>query len=91
MKFNREVRPLEYYLTQVWEFMVQYEPNFPNDEARVRCITVVLEGEADNWLMVLHDADAEELYDFNFVVALRQLFEDPLADQRAKRRIKTIK
>lgn len=42
--------------------------------------------------MVLHDEDAEELHNFNeLMIAMRQQFEDPLADQRVKQRIRTIK
>lgn len=73
MKFNREARQLGYFLTEVWDFMAQYGPNFPNDEVRVHCITVALDGEAADWVPALHDANAKELHDFDdFMTALRQ-------------------
>lgn len=52
--------------------MVHYRPKFTDDEARVSCITVALEEEADDWVVMLHDADAKLLHDFNcFMTALR--------------------
>lgn len=84
-------RQFGYFLTQAWNFMVQHEPNFPDDEARVSYITLALEGEATNWVVYLHDAITEELHDFDyFMIALRQPFKDPLADWMVKSSIKVI-
>lgn len=92
VKFNRETKQLGFFLTQVWDFMEEYGLDLPSNQARVCYVTRALEGEAADWVMTLRDNDAEELHNFSFfMMALRQWFKDPLADWRARTRIRTIK
>lgn len=91
MKFRGEAEQLGYFLTQVWNFKVYHGPSFLDNKVKVNYITMALEGEVANWVVSLHNVGTEELYDFDyFMITLRQWFEDPLADQKAKTRIKTI-
>lgn len=72
VKFRGEAEQLGYFLTQVWNFMAHHGPSFRDDEAKINCITMVLEGEAANWVVSLHDAGTKELYDFDyFMITLR--------------------
>lgn len=53
---------------------------------------MAFEGEAAEWLVALHDDDPVELCHFDrFTAALKKQFEDPLANQKAQIRIKTLK
>lgn len=64
--FRGKAEQLSYFLTQVWNFMAHHGPSFLDDEAKVNCITMVLEGEVANWVVSLHDAGTKELYDFDY-------------------------
>lgn len=56
-------------LTQV-ELHGALQLNFPDNKARVNCITVALESEATNWVVALRDADAEKLHDFDYFMTV---------------------
>lgn len=58
----------------------------------MRIVTTALKGEAAEWMVALYDNDMAELCKSDrFMTVLRKPFEDPLADQKARLRIKTIR
>lgn len=72
--------------------MQEYMRDLPTKGARARVITLTLEGAAACWMVTLHNADGPELQNFNqLMTALRQRFEDPLANEKARDHIKTMK
>lgn len=74
---------------QVWSYMVEYGPEIPTGGAKVRCVTMALEGPAAQWMVILHNDNASELRNFNrFMTVLHKLFEDPLVDHKARDCIK---
>lgn len=64
--FRGKAEQLRYFLTQVWNFMAHHGLSFLDDEAKVNCMTVVLEGEVANWVISLHDVGTKEFYDFDY-------------------------
>lgn len=65
-------------------YMQEYGQELPSEGARVRVITLALEGARDRWMVTLHNANAPELQNFNcFMAVLRWRFEDPVADWKA--------
>lgn len=57
----------------------------------MRSLLKVLEGTVARWMVTLHNANAPELRNFNiFMMALRQRFEDLLADCRGRNHIKIM-
>lgn len=60
------------------------------EAACVRCVTVALEGAAAEWMVSLcNNAPQLRNYD-HFMGALRQHFEDPLAEHKARTQMKTL-
>lgn len=84
MKFNRDPQQLGFFLGHILTYMQVYRRTLPSEDARVRIVTLALEGAAACWMVTLHNSDAPELRKFNrFMLALRQHFEDHLANQKA--------
>lgn len=81
-----------FFLTQVLNYMEEYGRDIPTDCARIHIVQPTLDGIAADWVVDLYDTDAPELQNFNqFMFSLRGRFKDPLADRKARERIKTVK
>lgn len=62
--------------------MQEYGHKIPMEGARVRIVTLALEGGIARWMVTLHNVNALELRNFNrFMTALIWQFEDPLTDR----------
>lgn len=59
MKFNGEPQQLAHILTYVQE----YGQEIPTEGAKVRSVTLGLEGAIAHWMMTLHNVNAPKLYD----------------------------
>lgn len=72
--------------------MREYGPEITTESGKVRCVTMALGPRAvAQCMLALHNDDAPELRNFNqFMAVLCKRFEDPLADGKARDRIKTI-
>lgn len=91
IKFDGDPQQLGFFLAHVLTYMQVYGKSLPNN-AKIRVITLALEGTAAWWMVTLYNCNAPELWNFNhFMTALRHCFKDHLADQKAKDQIKTIK
>lgn len=89
VKFDGDPQRLGFFLVHVLIYMQKYGHEIPTEGAKLRVVTLALEGAAASWMVTLHNANAPELRNFNrFMTALRQRFEDPLADRKARDRIK---
>ncbi|XP_013929468.1 PREDICTED: neuralized-like protein 4 [Thamnophis sirtalis] len=90
VKFDGNLKKMGFFVAHVITYMQEYGCDFQN-RARVRVITLAMEGAA-RWMVTLQDADAPELQDFDwFMIALRQWFKDSLADRKARDHIKVVK
>lgn len=77
MKFDRDPQQLGFFLAHVFTYMQEYGHEIPTEGATAR------------WMVTLHNANSLEFRNFNqFMTAPR--FEDPLADYKARDRIKTV-
>lgn len=91
VKCNGSPQQLGFFLVQVWTYMVEYGSEIPTKEAKVRCVTMVLEGPAAQWMVFLHNDNSLELRNLNhFIAIFRKLLEDSLADCNARDHIKII-
>lgn len=61
IKYDGDPQNLGFFLSQVLTYMQEYGRNFPTQGARVRVVTLALEGAAARWMVTLHNADALEL------------------------------
>lgn len=92
MKYDGDPQQLGFFLAQVMSHMHEYGREIPSESGWVRFVTIALEHATACWMVTLHNADAPELQNFNhFMAALRQRFEDPLADQKARDSIKMVR
>uniref|UniRef100_A0ACB8EC51 Uncharacterized protein n=1 Tax=Sphaerodactylus townsendi TaxID=933632 RepID=A0ACB8EC51_9SAUR len=79
------------YHQGVGSYMEVHGSNFYLDRERVFEIGTWLRGEVDNWLVGLVEEDVPELYNLEqFLLALRQRFEDPLAEEKARGELKRL-
>lgn len=60
-KFDGDPEKLAFFLNQVWSHLDQYGEFYTDDEACVSAIGENLEGEAVEWVTLLHDEGAPEL------------------------------
>lgn len=91
MKFDRDSQQLRFFLAHILTYMQEYGPEIPTEGAKVRSVTLALEGATAHWMVTVHNANAPELRNFNqFITVLCQWFEDPLADCKARDCIKTV-
>lgn len=61
----------------MWTYMQEYGADLPTEGAKVQIMTLVLEEEAEEWIVTFHNNDAAELHNFNrFMGALQKRFED---------------
>lgn len=58
VKFNSDPKQLAFFLTQVWTYMQEYGTDLLNNPAKVRIVTMALEGKAAELIVVLHDDNA---------------------------------
>lgn len=65
VKFDGDPQQLAFFLTQVLTYMQEYGNEIPTEGAKVRVITLVLEGAAARWMVTLHNTNAAELRNFN--------------------------
>lgn len=90
MKFNGDPQQLGFLLAQVLTYVQEYGDKIPIKGAKVRVITLALEGAAVRWMVTLHNGNAPELRNFNrFMSAMRWQFEDSLADRKTRDHIRT--
>lgn len=89
VKFDGDPQQLGFFLAHVLAIYKNMGETFPpRDWMRVG--TLFLEGVTAHWMVTLHNG--LELQNFNcFRMALRQRFEDTLADQKARDHIKTVR
>lgn len=52
---------LGFFLPQIWNYMQEYEGELGSETAKVRCVTVALEGAAAKWMVSLHNNNAPQL------------------------------
>lgn len=65
--------------------MQEYGGELLSDPARMLWVTMVLEGEAAEWMVALHNDDVVELCNFDrFMTALKKQFEDPFTNRKAR-------
>lgn len=89
IKFNGDPQQPGFFLTHILTYMQGYGQDIPTGGTRIRVVTLAMEGAAAHWMVTLHNVNAPELWNFNhFMMALRQRFEDPLADQKTRDHIK---
>ncbi|XP_060541565.1 zinc finger protein 213-like [Pantherophis guttatus] len=92
VKFDGNPQQLGFFVAHVLTYMQEYGRDFQTQGSRVRVVTLALEGAAARWMVTLHNANAPELWNFDhFMTALRRRFEDPLADRKARDRIKVVR
>lgn len=60
---------LRFFLTQVWTYMQEYEQELPTNLAKVRIVTMALEGKVGERMVALHN-EANELHNFNSLMAV---------------------
>nr|XP_016850261.1 PREDICTED: uncharacterized protein LOC107983038 [Anolis carolinensis] len=91
VKFNRDPKQLSYFITNVRHFMEDFGDQFPSESAKIYTVGANLKEAAADWLMQMYDTSARELASLeDFLRALRERFEDPLAEERAKAQLKRI-
>lgn len=59
--FDGKPKKLAYFLNQVWSHMDQYGDAYLDEMACVNAINASMEGEAADWVVLLHDEAAPEL------------------------------
>lgn len=57
MKFDGDPQQLGFFLAHVLTYMQEYGHKIPTEGARVRMVTLALEGAADRWMVTLHNAN----------------------------------
>ncbi|XP_062813562.1 uncharacterized protein LOC134292463 [Anolis carolinensis] len=91
VKFNGDPKQLSYFITNVRHFMEDFGDQFPSESAKIHTVGANLKEAAADWLMQMYDTGARELACLeDFLRALRERFEDPLAEERAKAQLKRI-
>uniref|UniRef100_A0A8C6XGC2 Retrotransposon gag domain-containing protein n=1 Tax=Naja naja TaxID=35670 RepID=A0A8C6XGC2_NAJNA len=91
VKYGGDPKELGFFLAQVWNHMEEYGEDFSSEAAKVRCLTRALEGTAAKWMVTLHNDNDPLLMNYDlFTTALWARFEDPLAERKARIRMKTI-
>ncbi|XP_062833673.1 uncharacterized protein LOC107983063 isoform X2 [Anolis carolinensis] len=91
VKFNGDPKQLSYFITNVRHFMEDFGDQFPSESAKIHMVGANLKEAAADWLMQMYDTGARELACLeDFLRALRERFEDPLAEERAKAQLKRI-
>lgn len=63
-KFNRDLQQLGFFLAHVLIYMEEYGCEIPTEGAKVRVVTLALEGAAARWMVTLHNANTPELQNF---------------------------
>lgn len=58
MKFGEDTKALGFFLAQVWNYMQEYRGELGSETAKVRCVTMVLEGATAEWMVSLHSDNA---------------------------------
>lgn len=92
VKFDGDPQQLGFFPAHVLTYMQEYRSEIRTEGAKVRCITLALEGAAARWMATLHSVNTPELRNFdNFMTVLHHQFEDPPADQKARGHIKIIR
>uniref|UniRef100_A0ACB8E671 Uncharacterized protein n=1 Tax=Sphaerodactylus townsendi TaxID=933632 RepID=A0ACB8E671_9SAUR len=85
VNFDGNPDELAFFLIQVGSYMEVHGSSFYLDQERVFEISTWFRGEAANWLVGLVEEDVPELYNLEqFLLALRQRFEDPLVEEKAR-------
>ncbi|KAK9403780.1 hypothetical protein NXF25_008607 [Crotalus adamanteus] len=59
--FDGQLEKVAYFLNQVWIYLVQHEAAFLDEVAYVNAVTANLEGDATEWMVMLHDEGTLEL------------------------------
>ncbi|XP_058041925.1 uncharacterized protein LOC131199783 [Ahaetulla prasina] len=91
-KFDGNAKELELFLAIVNDHMIDWGEDYWSQAAQVRAVTHNLTGRAAAWLVSLYTNHSPLLQNYeHFITALRRRFEDPLAEQKAKGRMKTIR
>lgn len=81
MKFDGDPQQIGLFLAHILTYMQEYSHEIPSEGARVRVVTLALEGTSARWMVTLHKANTLELWNFNqFMTALRWRFKDSLAN-----------
>ncbi|XP_058041525.1 receptor activity-modifying protein 1 isoform X1 [Ahaetulla prasina] len=91
-KFDGNAKELGLFLALVNNHMMDWGENYWSQAAQVRAVTQNLTGRAAAWFVSLYSGHSPSLQNYeHFMTALRRRFEDPLAEQKAKSRMKTIR
>ncbi|KAK9398976.1 hypothetical protein NXF25_013945 [Crotalus adamanteus] len=89
---DRNPETLALFLDQVWVHLDQHGREYFNDEARVDIIVASLEGEAAEWVSILHDEGHPELANLDaFLYKLRAQFVDPTQTRQVESEVCNIK
>lgn len=64
VKFSRDPGDLGFFITHIWTYTQQYRVDVATKGAKLRVVTLALEGATAKWMVILHSDDALELHNF---------------------------
>uniref|UniRef100_A0ACB8ECN9 Uncharacterized protein n=1 Tax=Sphaerodactylus townsendi TaxID=933632 RepID=A0ACB8ECN9_9SAUR len=91
-RFDGSMEKLAYFLVQVEARMEKHGGDYEDEVEQVHEVGALLEGAAAGWYVGLYKGRAPELRSFpHFMLALRQQFEDPFKEEKARARLRQIR
>lgn len=63
--YEGDSEQLGFFLAQIWNYIQEYGTEVGMEKARVRHVTMVLEGTAAEWMVSLHNDNAPQLWDYS--------------------------